>query len=170
MARHIRIQRKTLLAVGEGKSETAFLKHLISLYCSGGEGVKVTVRNAHGRGPGNVISTAIGAGNSASYDKKVCLLDTDIQWTAEDIKNAKRYKIELVGSTPCLEGLLLKVLCKQVPFNSAQCKQQLFKITGKAMVEASDYLDFFSKTVLHSARANVPELDKLIKLYENVNT
>ena len=50
--------RKTLLIVGEGDSEEAFLKHLRDLYCSGGAGLTVTVRNAHGKGPENVIDHA----------------------------------------------------------------------------------------------------------------
>ena len=51
MARKRHPLRKTLLIVGEGDSEAAFLKHLRDLYCSGGAGVAVTVRNAHGKGP-----------------------------------------------------------------------------------------------------------------------
>jgi len=50
--------RKTLLIVGEGDSEEAFLKHLRELYCSDGAGVAVTVRNAHGKGPEHVINHA----------------------------------------------------------------------------------------------------------------
>lgn len=48
--------RKTLLVVGEGDSEKAFLRHLRGLYCSGGAGVAATVSNAHGGGPDNVIN------------------------------------------------------------------------------------------------------------------
>mgnify|MGYP001473509280 CR=1 FL=1 len=36
MARKQHQVRKTLLVVGEGDSEEAFLKHLRDLYCSGG--------------------------------------------------------------------------------------------------------------------------------------
>lgn len=55
-----RPQRATLLAVGEGDSEVCFLKYLRSLYCANSAGVSVTVMNAHGKGPGNVINTAVG--------------------------------------------------------------------------------------------------------------
>ena len=105
MARHTKphiAQRKTLLAVGEGKADAAFLKYLRGIYCSGRSGVKVTVRDASGKGPSNVIGTAIGALRISSYDKKLCLLDTDLEWTKENKSDAKRKKIELVGSTPCL--------------------------------------------------------------------
>lgn len=60
--------RKTLLIVGEGDSEEAFLKHLRDLYCSGGSGVAVTVRNAHGKGPENVIDHAARLARIYSYD------------------------------------------------------------------------------------------------------
>ena len=78
-------QRKTLLAIGEGKADAAFLKYLRSIYCSGGDGVNVSVRDACGKGPSNVIGTAIGALRISSYDKKLCLLDTDLEWTKENL-------------------------------------------------------------------------------------
>jgi hypothetical protein len=37
-----RLQRKTLLAVGEGKADAAFLVHLRKLYCTDRNGVNVT--------------------------------------------------------------------------------------------------------------------------------
>ena len=90
-------QRKTLLAVGEGKADAAFQKfcrsdYLREIYCSSGKCVKVTVRNANGRGPGNVIGTAIGALRISTYDKKLCLLDTDLVWMSKNTKDAKRKK------------------------------------------------------------------------------
>lgn len=99
--------RKTLLVVGEGDSEVAFLKHLRQLYCSGGAGVTVTVHNAHGLGPDNVIQTAIALNRMGGYDRVVALLDTDLPWPTVTQKAAKRARIELVGSTPCLEGLFV---------------------------------------------------------------
>jgi hypothetical protein len=169
MVRHVkpyRAQRKTLLAVGEGKAEVAFLKHLKQLYCSGGNGVAVTIRNAHGKGPGNVIATAIGASSSASYDKKVCLLDTDLEWTSENKHDAKRKKIELVGSTPCLEGLLLRILGKMVLRDSSACKQQLRDLTHKNMLEPEDYVDNFCYARLQSVRLSITELEAILGLYE----
>lgn len=169
MVRHVkthRAQRQTLLAVGEGKAEVAFLKHLKQLYCSGGNGVAVTIRNAHGKGPRNVIATAIGASSSASYDKEVCLLDTDLEWTAKNKRDAQRKKIELVGSTPCLEGLLLRILGKVIPRDSCASKQQLRGVTQKNMFETEDYVVDFSYVCLQSARLSIPELETVLGLYE----
>ncbi len=159
-------QRKTLLAVGEGKADAAFLKYLRGLYCSGGNGVKVTVRDASGKGPSNVIGTAVGALRMSSYDKKLCLLDTDLVWTSENISDAKRKKIELVGSTPCLEGLLLQILGIAVPAASDDCKRQLKIITGKDMFEAEDYEANFPYVHLQNLRVQITELDKLLRLFE----
>lgn len=159
-------QRKTLLAVGEGKADTAFLSHLRGLYCSDGNGVKVTIRNANGKGPGNVISTAIGALRIQSYDKKLCLLDTDIAWKNQNKNDAKRKKIELIGSTPCLEGLLLQILGISVPVKSDDCKRQLRAITGKYMFEAEDYAADFPYAHLQSVRTSITDLDKLLRLFE----
>lgn len=78
MARKKHQVRKTLLIVGEGDSEVAFLKHLRELYCSGGVGVRVTIRNAHGKGPENVIAFAARQAGIYSYDAHAALLDTDL--------------------------------------------------------------------------------------------
>lgn len=159
-------QRKTLLAVGEGKADATFLKYLRSIYCSGGGGVNVSVRDASGKGPSNVIGTAIGALRISSYDKKLCLLDTDLVWTKQNKKDAKRKKIELVGSTPCLEGLLLKILGRTVPASSLDCKQQLKIITRKDMIDIDDHAANFGYDVLQNQRALIPELEKLLRLFE----
>ena len=47
--------RKTVLVVGEGHSEVAFLRHLKSLYAPRSCGVAVNISNAHGKGPAHVI-------------------------------------------------------------------------------------------------------------------
>ena len=169
MARHSKphiSQRKTLLAVGEGKADAAFLKYLRSIYCSGGGGVNVTVRDASGKGPSNVIGTAIGALRISSYDKKLCLLDTDLVWTKQNKSDAKRKKIELVGSTPCLEGFLLKILGRAVPASSEDCKRQLKMMTGKDMFEPDDYSLSFGYAELQNQRADIAELDTLLRLFE----
>jgi len=169
MARHSSpqiAQRQTLLAVGEGKADAAFLRYLRGLYCSDRQGVSVTLRNANGKGPSNVISTAIGALRIASFDQKLCLLDTDIIWTAKNISEAKRHKIQLIGAVPCLEGLLLHILGKSVPTGSDECKRQLKSITGKSMLEAEDYAGYFPHELLQHARIRMAELDRLLRLFE----
>lgn len=166
MARKQHRVRKTLLVVGEGDSEEAFLKHLRELYCSGGAGVTVTVRNAHGKGPENVIDHTVKQTRIASHDKRVALLDTDIPWTDKLKKDARSAKIEMLGSKPCLEGLLLSILGKRPPAQSADCKKALEQLLGINLTERQSYASHFSKAVLDSARQTITELDQLLKFFE----
>ena len=159
-------QRRTLLAVGEGKSDAAFLKHLRKLYCSSGLGLTVTVRQANGKGPGNVIATAIGALRISYYDKKLCLLDTDLFWTPKNHRDAKHNKIELIGSTPCLEGMLLQILGRTVPPSNHECKGQIKAILKKDLLYPEDYESTFYFELLENARPQVPVLNQLLRLYQ----
>ncbi len=158
--------RPTLLAVGEGDSEDAFLKHLRSLYCSGGAGVAATVRNAHGKGPENVVDFAARQARAYSFDKVVTLVDTDIPWTDKLVKAARKGKIEMVGSRPCLEGLLLSILRRQPPEQSAACKKTISQMLAVDLTEGASYLAHFPKPILDEARIRLPELDSLIKCFE----
>lgn len=166
--RKVRQVRKTLLVVGEGDSEVAFLKHLRQLYCSGGAGVTVSVHNAHGLGPENVISTAITLNRMGGHDRVVAFLDTDIPWPVALQKAAQRARVQLVGSTPCLEGLLLGILQQPVPDKSDACKKSLHLRLGHKLTDRDDYQAEFGRVVLDEARIRVVELNKLIDHFEGV--
>lgn len=162
-----RTQRVTLLAVGEGDSEEAFLKYLRSLYCADHAGVNVTVRNAHGKGPGNVVSTAIGHMRNRAFDRALALMDTDLAWNKKDREAARKAGLSLMGSVPCLEGLLLKILGRPVPESSAQCKAAITQALQADLTEISSYAKHFPKNLLDQARAqHVPELQALVDLFE----
>jgi hypothetical protein len=167
LPRTLRTQRTTLLAVGEGDSEEAFLKHLRSLYCADHAGVSVTVRNAHGKGPGNVVSTALGHLRNRAYDRSLALLDTDLAWTKKDREAARKANLHLIGSTPCLEGLLLKILQLPVPTSSLQCKLAMNQVLPADLTEISSYARHFPKALLQQARlGQAPELNVLLVLFE----
>ncbi len=159
--------RKTLLIVGEGDSEEAFLKHLRDLYCSGGAGLAVTVRNAHGKGQENVIDHAAKQAKLYSYDACAALLDTDIPWTGKLIKDARKAKINMIGSIPCFEGLLLSILGKRPATQCADCKRSIQQLLGTDLTERQSYGKHFSKAVLDEARKTVKELEQLIGFYED---
>jgi hypothetical protein len=166
MARKQHQVRKTLLIVGEGDSEEAFLKHLRELYCSGGAGVAVTVRNAHGKGPENVIDHATRLARIASFDKRVALLDTDIPWTDKLKKEARKAKINMIGSIPCFEGLLLAILGKYPAAQCADCKKAISLLLGVDLTERQSYAKHFPKPVLDAARLKIVELDQLLAVFE----
>lgn len=53
------IKYKTLLIVGEGYGEVAFLNHIKQFPGACGNGVKITIKNARGKGAGNVVDYAM---------------------------------------------------------------------------------------------------------------
>jgi len=108
MIKKIRTQRLTLLFVGEGDCEVAFLGHIRNLFCSGGHGLKVTLRNAHGKGPDNVVNHALAFSRSNGFDKKACLLDTDLPWPIKSVKAAKKRKNSLNWINPMLGRIAFK--------------------------------------------------------------
>src|SRR5690625_7440299 len=91
--------RKTLLAVGEGHTEIAFLKYLRSIYCTGSsknaEGPKVNVKNARGKGPKHVLDTALAHQKQAQYDQNIILIDIDIPFEPDLSQTYKRNVITI---------------------------------------------------------------------------
>ncbi|MBT8534835.1 RloB domain-containing protein [Polynucleobacter paneuropaeus] len=166
MVKKVRRQRKTLLVMGEGDCEAAFLQYLRNIYCSDNEGVAVTIRNAQGGGPVSIVTQVIRHTRLASYDKKIALLDTDLVWSDDLKKTAKDCGILMVGSKPCLEGLLLGVLKKPAPPISKECKKLLQSHTKADMTEWRHYESHFSKDAFEEARNLLSELDKLLRHFE----
>jgi len=153
----------TVLLVGEGTTEWAFLKHIKALYLSRGCGVSAAIRNAHGKGPDHVVDYAIRQCRNAAYDRVVVLLDTDLTMSAAVRRRVKSRKIHVIGSTPCVEGLLLRILGERVPGNSAACKAQYGRALPARLTAPKDYQTHFPKDVLDGQRADVSELDELLK-------
>lgn len=79
---------------------------------------------------------------------------------------ARKAAIEMVGSSPCLEGLLLSILGKRPPEKSDACKKLIKQLLDLDLTERTSYGAAFSKAVLESARTRLPELDRLLQLYE----
>lgn len=158
-------QRKTLLIVGEGDTEVAFLNYLKRLYCQGDNTVKVTVKNAYGKGPEHVLEHAQRCQRSVAYDKVAVFLDTDIPWTNELLRQAKKHEIMLIGNTPCIEGLFLRLLNKLVPDRSEDCKTRIKKILNKNLLLADAYENWCLKDLLEKEKTNIQELENLINLY-----
>ncbi len=152
----------TILLIGEGTTEKAFLLHLKSLYVIRGCGIKATIRTAHGKGPDHVVRHTARVCRNASFDQVVVLLDTDIEMSATIKRKAKSNKIRVIGSTPCFEGLLLRILGEHVPSTSKQCKAQMGKKLPERLTRQEDYQSKFSRELLDARRDDVPELGALL--------
>lgn len=155
---------RTLLIVGEGDSELAFLSHLKSLYAPRGSGLQVTLRNAHGKGPEHVVEFALRQAQQFSYDSCAALLDTDLTWPPAMIKRARSRKLLLIPSRPCLEGLLLHVLARPVPALSDPCKQALHPLLSGRSTDPGSYAKLFPRRLLDERCTSVESLAELRRL------
>ena len=143
------VRRATLLVVGEGPHDKAFLKHMQNIYDRRDSDQKVTLDSADGGSPRDIIKTVISKYRNAEFDQVFILLDSDVTITQQDRDLARKKKIVLLESTPiCLEGMLLEVLGMQVPSSNTACKNRLHpKLAGHpARPEAYELL--FNKPVL----------------------
>lgn len=157
-----RIALQTVLVVGEGKTEEAFLRYIKSLYIYRGCGVAVTIRNAHGKGPNHVVDFAIRQCRNADYDRVVALLDNDLEMSATVGRRAKTRKVQIIRSTPCIEGLLLKILGAHVPATTSECKGRCGIELPENLTSPRNYMQKFPKHILDAQCKAVPELARLL--------
>lgn len=164
-------QRTTILIVGEGDTEEAFLKYLRGLLCSrqaGNTTTSITIKNAYGKGPQHVVTQVIRHARIGDYDYKVAFLDTDIPWSTELKKQAKENSIILIGNTPCIEATFLNLLGKKTQGkNSAQCKKDLKNLLKNVdFTEKEEYSSWCTLKLLHNNRKNNSDLNRLLNVFE----
>ena len=161
-SRERRTARHTILLVGEGATDAAFLEYIMSLYITRGCGVSAKVIHASGKGPDNVVNHAIRQRQNKDYDRVVTLLDNDLEMSITARKRAKSKKIAIIKTTPCLEGLFLKILGKNVPGSSANCKAQVGIKPPTRKNARAYYQKNFPKQFLDERRNKVSELRRLL--------
>lgn len=158
---------RTILVVGEGYSEEYFLKHLVGLYVQRGCGFRFDVKNARGKGGAHVVNVAIRQSRNADFDHRVALLDTDVGWDQKTESIARKERIQVLASTPCLEGLLLQIHKKPIQDRTTEQLKQAFEAAFAAPAsEPSIYPRFFTKALLEDARTAVATLQTLLTLLE----
>lgn len=155
--------RRTLLLVGEGYDDVAFLNHIKQFPGVCGQGMQITIKNARGKGALGVIDwTAKHIANFA-YDGVAVLLDTDTDWTPKARKLAKDKRIRVLPSDPCLEAMLLRVLGK-TPGDAKDLKKQFAPLVKNDATQRESYAEHFGLPALAAARQNEPTLNALLKL------
>ena len=80
--RHVSLT--TLLIVGEGSDDKAFIDYLKSVFLQRHGGRKVTVKAGDGGSPGNIITHASRAYQAEEYNQRYLVLDADIPPTPAD--------------------------------------------------------------------------------------
>lgn len=153
------------MIIGEGLTEKAFLEHLKTLYIQRGCGVSVKIQAANGGSPESIFDYANSVTSQKAYDRKAVLMDTDREWKSSLIKRANQKKINLIGSTPCIEGLILEILDLTIPHESDKCKTECSKQFKGKLTDKNTYQEKLSYELLEKKRSSVELLDNILSYY-----
>lgn len=157
-------RRKTLLIVGEGYHDVAFLNHIKQFPGVCGQGVQISIKNARGKGALGVIDCAIKLSANVDYDHVAVLLDTDTDWTPAARKLAKDNKIQVLPSEPCLEAMLLRAIGKP-PGAAKDLKKQFASFVKNDPMQPGSYIENFGLVSLQAARTQEKTIDQLLKIF-----
>ncbi|OAH96649.1 hypothetical protein A1353_03190 [Methylomonas methanica] len=159
-----RPQKQTLLLVGEGHDEEAFLKYLKSQLVGREVGLEVKIKNAKGKGAKHVVEWTIRQAKNADYDKVAVLLDTDKDWTPAVKKQAKSKKIIVLESEPCFEAMLLRLYGVTPERDSKKLKRQFEPYVNNVATNSVNYAEYFNPNALKSKRHLEKTIDELLIL------
>lgn len=164
--------KTTILIVGEGPTEKAFLQYLKELYVARDFDCAVKVECGSGGSPCCVVQKAIRLRGSRAYDKCYVLFDADrpleTDYKLSD-RMKKRPRVEMLTATPCIEGLFLAILghlgFSQASATADNCKRDFHTgyISEEKKMDKRSYVAKFPKTMLDGRRAHVSELDLILK-------
>jgi hypothetical protein len=157
---------RTLLLVGEGETEVAFLNHVKSLYAPRGCGLRVFVKNAHGKGAKHVIEWTARQRGIAGYDTVAALFDTDQDWSDAVAKKAKAAKIRMLKSEPLFEAMMLRLLGQSDAGDSKTLKARFAPFANNDPLRAENYAANFGRECLDSKQATEPTIAALLALFK----
>ena len=148
--------KKTILIVGEGPTEKAFLQHVKQLYVTRDMDIVVKVECGSGGSPQSVVEKAVRLKSSRSYDKCFVLVDSDVAFEPDrelQKRMKKKPRIEMLNATPCIEGLMLAILkhpkFSQTKTTSDDCKRIFNKyVPEDKKTDRRSYEGVFTKKIL----------------------
>lgn len=148
------VSKTTLLIVGEGADDQAFIKHMNQQINADNDGIKPTIEKQSGGSPGNIITNATRKYDHLPFDQRYIILDSDIPLTQQDRDKARKHGYHIIEWTPvCLEGALLEVLGERVANNAqaAALKARLHPLLDGPHTDSKSYRQRFSRGVLDAA-------------------
>jgi len=157
--------QRTLLIVGEGYAEEAFLNHVKRLYAPRGCGLSVTIKNARGKGARHVVDWTRRQIANVDFDSVASMLDTDQDWSEPVAKQARSAKILVLKSEPCFEALMLRLLGQSDAGDAKVLKKRFAPYVNCEPLRAENYATHFGKVLLESRRNQEPAIDALLKLF-----
>ncbi|RDU97276.1 RloB domain-containing protein [Trinickia dinghuensis] len=162
--RGFREEYETLLLVGEGETEVAFLSHIKALYVERGCGLAVKVICARGKGAAHVVDVAIRQRLNAAYDTVAVLLDTDTDWGPAVAKRANEHRIQVLRSEPMFEAMMLRVHRQSAEGRADELKRRFAPLVNGDGLDPRNYSTNFGDDILQMARQRELTLDHLLRL------
>ncbi len=160
--RPLRKTNRTVLIVVEGETEEAFVNHVKTLYYRRGMQLSVSVRNAHGHGPQGIIDKLKSVAQTADFDRRIAVLDSDIPLKMAEELWLRKAKVETIVSTPAIEATLLAILGQRTHAATARCKAELLRHAPGDQTDALYHQRHFPLATLEGARGRVAALAALI--------
>ena len=145
------VSKTTLLIVGEGAHDQAFIKHMHRILRQPNSQIHPTIEKQSGGSPGVIIENAIRKYQHIGYDHRIIVLDGDIAISQQDRDKARKRGYTIILWEPlCLEGALLDVLGESVgPHETSQAlKARLHPQLTGLPAEPKAYADLFSGQLL----------------------
>ncbi|UDM07285.1 hypothetical protein LG409_18310 [Halomonas sp. NyZ770] len=151
-ARQRQAKQTTLLIVGEGPDDAAFIKHMYQQFRPS-KCIRPTIKPASGGSPGNIIDVAARKYAHQDFDQRFIVLDSDIALSQQQHDKARKQGFRLILWSPiCLEGALLDVLGERVnDYETAQrLKDRLHPRLAGHHTEQAAYAELFLREVLEA--------------------
>ncbi|MBN2755062.1 MAG: RloB domain-containing protein [Candidatus Goldbacteria bacterium] len=163
-----RTVKTTVLLVGEGNTEYAFLSYLKGLYIDRGSLKSVKIENAHGGSPDCIIHRTIKL-NPADYDFSYVVLDPDRPFEEEGTElKVRKKKLQLIMPKPCIEALFLRILNQaNIPPSTPECKR-LFRnfLLDDEKTDKTKYQKIFSKEMVEERSNTLDELKQILNIFK----
>lgn len=158
------VVRQTVLVVGQGYAEEAFLKYLRELYTSKTDGRSLTVRNARGNGAESIVSDTVRIARLLPHSQVASLFSADADVGARVAKDAHKRKILPVCCDPCIEAVLLRMHGDTAVRNPADHRRVFEERFSLPANVARVYPSHFPQVLLEAVRADCAQLEALLGL------
>ncbi|WLD58623.1 hypothetical protein NFC81_02225 [Salinispirillum sp. LH 10-3-1] len=148
------VSKTTLLVVGEGPDDQAFIKHMNQQFRNENTQRSATIKKESGGSPGNIITNTTRKYQNSDYDQRIIVLDSDIPVGAASRALASKHGFAIVLWSPtCLEGALLDVLGEPVHAHESNqaLKGRLHPRLAAHHTEPEAYAGLFPKPILKEA-------------------
>lgn len=162
--------RLPVLVYCEGVHDAVFMRHLAELY--GGDNTRNSfdIKIGSGGSPRSLVERA--ARVVGAYETRVVQFDNDRGDAELEAARQATDRILVCFCTPCIEATLLEILEPGKSYMVAttqQCKDRLHReyIPESDRARLYKYQQLYTKAVLDEARTRVPQLDAMIRIFED---